>query len=259
MAVRILHAMSPSLSVSIAEVAAMFDSVFRKRGMPELILDIDSEEDELRDEDDKEEDEEVEKSLDSDSKSKDAEDEGPNAEDEDPTTRDEGIAAGDEGHDMREIALGEGQMPNVFEIDPEDGIAYIDVPVYPPPAPPVQTPPSPKWSSGSLLISPSPSIVPLPISSPMISLTIPSLGGLIRDHTVRLGELSPTLFESYDGDIVELFTRSRAVKDKIFSQRYRLRGLEHKQERTSAALQRELQEMRGRVTALEQERDRRER
>ncbi|GKD76641.1 hypothetical protein Tco_1339262, partial [Tanacetum coccineum] len=52
---------------------------------------------------------------------------------------------------------------------------YIDVPAYPPPTPPVQTPPSPEWSSGSLLVSPAPSIVPSPISSPMISLTVPSL------------------------------------------------------------------------------------
>ncbi|GKG33306.1 hypothetical protein Tco_0433465, partial [Tanacetum coccineum] len=58
--------------------------------------------------------------------------------------------------------------------DPEDGMVYIDVPAYPPPAPPVQTPPSPERSSGSLPISPAPSIVPSPISSPMISLTVPS-------------------------------------------------------------------------------------
>ncbi|GJY40094.1 hypothetical protein Tco_0427364 [Tanacetum coccineum] len=32
-------------------------------------------------------------------------------------------------------------------------------------------------------------------------------GGLIRDHAVRLEELSPTLFERYDRDIGELFTR----------------------------------------------------
>ncbi|GKF51256.1 hypothetical protein Tco_0147723 [Tanacetum coccineum] len=72
----------------------------------------------------------------------------------------------------REIALGEGQMPSVLEvgqssgfvpkserpervstlrqptlttwIDPKDGIAYIDVPAYPPPAPPTQTPPLPE-------------------------------------------------------------------------------------------------------------------
>ncbi|GJV85178.1 hypothetical protein Tco_1525076 [Tanacetum coccineum] len=124
----------------------------------------------------------------------------------------------------QEITFGEGRMPSVFEptlttwIDPKGGIAYIDVPAYLPPAPPAQTPPSPDWSSGSLIASLAPSIVPSPISSPMIPLTVPSpvaspvmaetkgflteLGarvemqrGLIRDHTVRLGKLSPALFE----------------------------------------------------------------
>ncbi|GKE38072.1 hypothetical protein Tco_1461477, partial [Tanacetum coccineum] len=54
----------------------------------------------------------------------------------------------------------------------EDDMAYIDVPAYPPPAPPVQTPPLPE--SGS---------------------SIRDAGGLIRDHAVRLEELSPALFE----------------------------------------------------------------
>ncbi|GJS95722.1 hypothetical protein Tco_0802690 [Tanacetum coccineum] len=95
--------------------------------------------------------------------------------------------------------------------DPEDGMVYIDVPAYPPPAPPVQTPPSPEWTSGSLHISLSPSVVPSPISSPMIPLSVPSpvatlatvetegfltelgaqvemQGGLIRDHTLQLAE-----------------------------------------------------------------------
>ncbi|GKB33428.1 hypothetical protein Tco_0872829 [Tanacetum coccineum] len=139
-----------------------------------------------------------------------------------------------------EIALEEGQMPCVFKvgqssgsvpeperpervsalrqptlttwIDLEDDRVYINVPAYPPPTPPVQTSPSPEWSSGLLPISPAPSIVPLLISSPMIPLTVPSLvaspataeaegfltelgarvemqGGLIHDHTLRLGEL----------------------------------------------------------------------
>ncbi|GJS90602.1 hypothetical protein Tco_0773238 [Tanacetum coccineum] len=99
-------------------------------------------------------------------------------------------------------------------IDPKDSTVYIDVPTYPPP-PPVQTPPLPEWMSGSLPISPSPSVVPSLVLSPMISLT----GGLIRDHAVRLEDLSPALFERYDKDIGELFTRSGAVKDEIFSQR----------------------------------------
>ncbi|GKE38005.1 hypothetical protein Tco_1461410 [Tanacetum coccineum] len=49
--------------------------------------------------------------------------------------------------------------------DLEDGMVYIDVPAYPPPAPPIQTPPSPEWTSGSLPISPSPFVVPSPVSS----------------------------------------------------------------------------------------------
>ncbi|GJY60536.1 hypothetical protein Tco_0461193, partial [Tanacetum coccineum] len=172
----------------------------------------------------------------------------------------EPLGLGYEALRHQEIALEEGRMPSVFEptlttcIDMEDGIAYIDVPAYPPPAPPAQTPPSPEWSPGLLPISPIPYIVHSPISSPMIPLTVPSpvalpttaetegfltelgarvemQGGLIRDHTVRLEELSPALFERYDRDIGELFIRSGAVRDQIFSQRYRFRSLEHKQER----------------------------
>ncbi|GJR12015.1 hypothetical protein Tco_0794667 [Tanacetum coccineum] len=143
----------------------------------------------------------------------------------------------------RELALEEGDVYSTFEVgqgsgsapesgrpervsafrqptlttwtDPEDGMIYIDIPDYPPP---VQTPPSPEWTSGSLPISPSHSDVPSPISSPMIPLTVPSpvatpaavetegfltelgaqvemQGGLIRDHAVRLEELPPALFE----------------------------------------------------------------
>nr|GEU49205.1 hypothetical protein [Tanacetum cinerariifolium] len=279
--------MSPSLSVSISEMAVMPDLVFHKRfrssynsspsptfpvrkryrGTSELILDTNSEEAK-----------EVEEGSDLDSKSKDSEDEGPTTEEEDPAIRDDGLTAGNEGPSIGveslglggdeavsegqqqaasvvekvvgeplglgyralrcpEIALRDGKMPSVFEvgqssgfvpkserpervsalrkptlttwIDPEDGIAYIDVPVYPPSAPPIQTPLSPKWSSGLLHVSPAPSIAPSPISSPMISLTIPSpVASLATDE---------------------------------------------------AALQRELHEMRGRVTALEHEWDRRER
>ncbi|GKA51954.1 hypothetical protein Tco_0745150 [Tanacetum coccineum] len=38
--------------------------------------------------------------------------------------------------------------------------------------------------------------------------------GLIHDHTVRLKELSPALFERYDRDIGELFTRSGAIENQ---------------------------------------------
>nr|GEY15281.1 hypothetical protein [Tanacetum cinerariifolium] len=102
----------------------------------------------------------------------------------------------------QEIVLGDGRMPSVFKvsqssrsvpepetpkrvlalkqptltiwIDLKDSRTYIDVHAYPLPVLLVQTPPSPEWSSGSLHVSPAPSIVPSPISSPMIPLTIPS-------------------------------------------------------------------------------------
>ncbi|GJX74136.1 hypothetical protein Tco_0312731 [Tanacetum coccineum] len=283
MAMRVLPAMSPGLSASIAEVAAMSDTAFYKRfrssyqslpsssspdlpsrkhfrGTSELVEDDDD------DEEEEEEDKEAEESSDSSSESKDAKDEGLAVEDEGPAIGDEGLAAGDEdlavgeplglGYEAlrhQEIASREGQMPSVFEvgqefwictaakrpereshlshtllwIDPEDGRAYIDVPAYPPPTPLVQTPPSPEWSFGSLLVSPAPSIVPSPISSPMIPLTVPSPVALPATT-----EAEGYLIE-YDRDIGELFTRSGAVRDEIFSQRYRLMSLDHEQERVA--------------------------
>ncbi|GJU59452.1 hypothetical protein Tco_1237218 [Tanacetum coccineum] len=118
----------------------------------------------------------------------------------------------------------------------EDGMVYIDVSAYPPP---VQTPPSPEWMSGSLPISLSPSVVPLPILSPMIPLTVPSpvatpamtetegflteLGaqvemqeGMIRDHAVRLEELLPDLFESGGFKVAaEMVAYRRGVADLV--------------------------------------------
>ncbi|GJX72883.1 hypothetical protein Tco_0311478, partial [Tanacetum coccineum] len=229
MVVRGPPTMSLGLSASIAEVAAMSDSAFL-------------EDDEEEEEDDEEEDDEEEDDGEEDDKE----------EDEEIEERDEGLAAGDEGPGMRVENLslrGDEAVPEEPErpervsalrqptlttwIDPEDDRVYIDVPAYPPTAPPVQTPPSPKWSSGLLHVSSSPSIFPSPISSPMIPLIVASpiaspataetegfltelgsrvemQGGLIHDHLVRLGELSPALFERYDRAIRELFTRSGA-------------------------------------------------
>ncbi|GKD82256.1 hypothetical protein Tco_1349095, partial [Tanacetum coccineum] len=65
----------------------------------------------------------------------------------------------------QELAVEEDQ------VDPEDGMVYIDIPAYVPPVEPVQTLPSPEWSSGSFPISPSSSVVPLPIASPVATPT----------------------------------------------------------------------------------------
>ncbi|GKB68059.1 hypothetical protein Tco_0929471, partial [Tanacetum coccineum] len=121
MVVRVPHAMSSGLSASMAEVAAMSESMLRKRfwssyesspsmsppdlpswkryrGTSELVK-------ESR-EDNDEEDEEIEKSMDSDSVSEDAEEEGPTAKDEDPAAKDEGITAGVEGPSMHDEGYG---------------------------------------------------------------------------------------------------------------------------------------------------------
>nr|GEV70267.1 hypothetical protein [Tanacetum cinerariifolium] len=215
MAVRVSLAMSPGLSASIAKVAAMSNSAFRKRfrssnkslplsSSPDLLSRKRSRGTSELVEDDEEEDEEVEEGSDPDSESEDVKDEG-------PVAGDEGLATEDDGPNMRVESLGLGGD----EVVPE-------------------TPPSPEWSSSSLPVSPAPFIVPLPISSHMIPLTVPSTvaspitaeteefltelgaqvemqGWLIHDHTVRLGELSPVLFKRYDRDIWELFTRSGAI------------------------------------------------
>nr|GEZ71071.1 hypothetical protein [Tanacetum cinerariifolium] len=110
------------------------------------------------------EDKEVEESSNSDSESEDAEDEGPTTEDEDPAAGDEGLAAGDEGPSMRAESLGLGGDETIPE--GQQRAARLRRQLW--------TPPSPEWSSGSLSIYPAPFIVPTPISSPMISLTVPS-------------------------------------------------------------------------------------
>ncbi|GKC41635.1 hypothetical protein Tco_1059357 [Tanacetum coccineum] len=241
MAVRVPPVMSPGLSASIAEVATMSDSTFRKRHshlylyILAIIL--------YR----------LQRSIQF-KRTINAEDKGPTAKDEDPAAGDEGPGMGVEilslGGDevvpegqpraapvvetamgeplglgyralrRQEIALGEGRMPSVFEIDLEDGIAYIDVLAYPPP---VQTLPSPEWSSAS------PAMVETEGFMTELGARVEMQEGLIRDHTVRFRELSPALFEMYDRDIGELFTRPGAVIDEIFSQRYRFRSLEYEQ------------------------------
>nr|GFA25640.1 hypothetical protein [Tanacetum cinerariifolium] len=174
-----------------------------------------------------EEDEEVEDSSDSDSESKDAKDEGPTVKDEDPAAGDEGLTAGDEAltaisepfglgyGELRrqEIALAEGQMPSVFEIHPEDGIAYIDVPTYPPPAPPVQTPPSPEWTSATPVTAETKGFFT------KLGAQVEMHGGFIRDHTVRLWELSPDLFERYDRDVGSYLLASRVVVRDVGDER----------------------------------------
>nr|GEV57834.1 uncharacterized mitochondrial protein AtMg00810-like [Tanacetum cinerariifolium] len=315
MAVRVPLAMFPSLFVSIAEIAVTPDLVFRKRfrssydsspspafpvrkryrGTSELILDTDIEGDKLGED----EDEEVEESLDSDSESEDVEDEGPTAEDKDPAAGDEGLAAGDKGLNVGVESLGLGgdeavpkgqqRTASVVKTVVSQSSGFVLESERPERVSTLRQP------TLTTYIDPedAPSIVLLPISSPMISLIVPSsvatpataktegflteLGaqveiqeGLIRDYTIRLGELSIALFDRYGRDIGKLFTRPvlafKAWAGRVDTQMENMSREEYDDHRLvhdmllqQAALQQELQEMRGRVTALEQERDRRER
>nr|GEV37918.1 hypothetical protein [Tanacetum cinerariifolium] len=88
--------------------------------------------------------------------------------------------------------------------------AYIDVPAYPPTAPPVQTPPSPEWSSVALFAT-----VKAERFLTELGAQVEMQEELIHDHIVRLGELSPALFERYDRVIGELFTRSEMENQEL--------------------------------------------
>nr|GEU79679.1 hypothetical protein [Tanacetum cinerariifolium] len=252
MAMHVSHTMSHGLSAGIAEVAAMFILAFRKRfrssyySSPSPTLPV---------------------------RKRYREDEDPTAEDKDLAAEDEGLAAGVEGPAApvvrtavsaplglgyealrrRELALEGDHVYSTFEVRQGSGSA-------PEPERSERIPPLPEWTSGSLPISPSPSIVPSPVSSPMIPLTIPSpiaspmatltttilvnedqfievgaqlelYRSILQDHTQRLDAMLPTRFAEIDRDVEELYTRPGPVRDEIFSQRYRFRSLEHEQER----------------------------
>ncbi|GJW62670.1 hypothetical protein Tco_0112005 [Tanacetum coccineum] len=241
MAVRVPPAMSSGLSASIAEVAAMSESVFCKRlrssyesspsvspldlpswkcyrGTSELVEDSE--------EDDDEEDEEIKESIDSDSVSENAGDEGPTAEDEDPAAGDKGLTVkveglgmddesyglddeshgmddegrglDDKGHSVKSDGLSlEEEEEVVSRLALEKDHVYSTFEV--------------RHGSGSAPTSERPERVSV-LRQPTLTTWIdPEDGGLIRDHAVRLEELSPALFERYDRDIGELFTRSGAA------------------------------------------------
>ncbi|GJZ35743.1 hypothetical protein Tco_0581560 [Tanacetum coccineum] len=106
-------------------------------------------------------------------------------------------------------------------VDSEDGRVYTDIPVYVPPVAPIQTPSSPEWSSGSLPILPS-------------SLVVPSLiASLVATPTATMSVDEDQFIEMGAQDVRELYTRSGAVRDEIFLQRYMFRSLEREQERVA--------------------------
>ncbi|GJW30944.1 hypothetical protein Tco_0047819 [Tanacetum coccineum] len=357
MVVRTQPTLSPGMSSRIAEAAALSPSSFRKRyrssyktsssssptlpvrkryrGTSELILDTDSKGDELGEEDTKEDE----------SSDADESDEGQGLEDEGPGMEEEEEAA-PEGQQQavpivdttmsEPLGLGYGAakrcalksieeiIPSTYEVGQssryvleQEGVERISA--FRQPTLVTWAPPSPEWSLGSLLVSPSSPVVPSPISllvaTPAATISVDEdhfievgvqlelHGSILHDHIQRLDALPPTLITDIDRDVRELYTRSGAVRDEIFLQRYRFRSLEREQERATvtfgalwrpvlaleawtghvdtrladmsraryddhrlihdmivhqAAMHHNLQEMTGRVTALEQKRGCRE-
>ncbi|GJT40333.1 hypothetical protein Tco_0940198 [Tanacetum coccineum] len=234
MTVRAHPSMSLGYSARVAEAMTLSDSAFHKRyrssnetpspspspillvwkryrGTSELILDTDSERDELGDENTEEDREDESSDSDDEREGRGLDDEGQGLEDEGPYIEEE------------EKAIPEGQQQAVPAADTAMGeplgLGY-----------------------GALRRLPSP--IASPVATPEATISVDEdqfleVGALelhvsiLHDHTQRLDALPPTLFEGYDRDLRELYTRSRAVRDEIFSQRYRFRSLEREQERAT--------------------------
>ncbi|GJW60405.1 hypothetical protein Tco_0109740, partial [Tanacetum coccineum] len=267
MVVRIPPAMSSGLSASMVGVAAMSESALRKRfwssyksspsmsspdlpsrkhyrGTSELVEDSE--------EDDDEEDEEIEESMDSDSMSEDAEDEddescgiddeghsvesdGRGLEEEEAipggqqqaapimrTTMSAPLGLGYEALRRCELELEEGDVYSTFEVGQGSGSAPESgrperVSVF-------RQPTLTTWTDPE---DATPAAVETVGILTELGAQVEMQGGFIRDHAVRLEELPPNLFERYDKDIGELFTRSGAVREEIFSQRYQFRSVEY--------------------------------
>ncbi|GKA24555.1 hypothetical protein Tco_0710588, partial [Tanacetum coccineum] len=224
----------------------------RYRGMPELILDTDSKGDELGDED-IEEDEEDE-SLDADDEGKKSaqmmrviEEEEAALEGQQRAVLVLDIAASKPLGLRYKAARSSREQIGSRWVDPKDDRVHTDIPVYPLVAP-VQTPLSPEWSYGSLPISPSSPVVPLPISVGEdqfieVGVQLELHRSILKDHTQCLDGLPPTLVTDIDRDVREMYTRS-GVRPVLALEAWAGHG--------------ELQEIRGRVAALEQEKGRRE-
>nr|GEY16676.1 hypothetical protein [Tanacetum cinerariifolium] len=175
MAVRVLPVMSPGLSSSIAGVAAMSNSAFHKRFRSSYETSPSSSPPDLPS---------TKRSRDSDSESEDVKENGLTSMNKGPAAGDEGLAAGDEGPNMRsvgeplglgyevlrhqEIASREGQMPSVFEVG--YGSRSVPKPERLERVLALRQPTLTTWID----LEDAPFTVPLPISSPMISLTVPS-------------------------------------------------------------------------------------
>nr|GEV20306.1 hypothetical protein [Tanacetum cinerariifolium] len=145
---------------------------------------------------------------------------------------------------------GPGILDAAIEIAQMDGTVYtyIQIDVLPVRMP-VQTSALLEWSSGSLPVSPSSQVVPSLVAS-LVTTIVDTITvhkdeflevgaqlelhrSMLHDHTLRLDALPHVLFDSYDRDLRELYTKSREVRNEIFSQIYKLRSLKQEHERAT--------------------------
>ncbi|GJS17133.1 hypothetical protein Tco_0411605 [Tanacetum coccineum] len=190
MAVRVQPVLSPGYSAHIAEATSMSDVAFHKRfrssyeSSPSPSPTLLG--DELGDE---------EVSLNSDSGSEDAEDEGTATGDEDPCLDDEGYGLDDESRGIDD----EGHRIGLW------GAKTLRV----------------RSRGGSEWLPPTATI---PVDEDQfieVGAQLELYGSILQDIP-RFDAMPPTLFADIDKYVRELYTRSGAVKDEIFSQRFLL-------------------------------------
>ncbi|GJV86924.1 ribonuclease H-like domain-containing protein [Tanacetum coccineum] len=163
MAVHTQPTLSPGMLARIAEAAALSLSSFHKRyisyyktpspssyltllvrkryrGTSELILDTNSEGDELGKED--------------------------TEEDKEDETASEPLGLGYGAARRHALESIEEIVSSTYEVGRSSRV-YTNIPTYVPPTTPIQTPPSPEWLLGSLPVSPSSSVVPSHIALPV--------------------------------------------------------------------------------------------
>ncbi|GJX92209.1 hypothetical protein Tco_0345535 [Tanacetum coccineum] len=135
----------------------------------------------------------------------------------DPSSTEEGHGLDDKGHGLDDKGHGLDDKERSVESDrlglevseeeavtegQQQVVSAMDTAVVAP----VQTPPSPEWSSGSFPISPSSPVVPSPIASPVA--TPKTTISVDKDQFIEIGAQ----------DVRELYTRLGAVRDEILSQ-----------------------------------------
>ncbi|GKD05316.1 hypothetical protein Tco_1180290 [Tanacetum coccineum] len=266
MTVRSQRTMSPGLSASVTEAMALSDSTFckRYRGTSELILDMHSEGEELRDKDTNEGRED--KTLDVDDEREGLDDDGHGLDDEDHGLEDEGLGLEEEDEVVPEdqqlatntvmgepLGLGYGALRRSELGVEEDRVLSTFEPIS---------------SSSPVVLSP----IALPVATAIATISVDEdqflkVGAqlelhrsILQDHTQCLDALPPTLFTDIDRDVRELYTRPGVVRGHVDTRMkdmsqavYDDHRLIHDMLVQQAAMQRKLQEVRGHVTALKQE------